>query len=115
MNHDIGNRWITELESGRWTKGKGQLARLEREDNDPCHCCLGVLCELAREDGVELPDSWPSYKYLPRAVRKWAGIRSGSGELPEESCVHGSLASLNDNTITFLPVIDAIRGNMKEL
>jgi hypothetical protein len=38
-------KWIEALRSGRFKQGRGSLR--DAHDN---HCCLGVACELFRED-----------------------------------------------------------------
>lgn len=86
MNQDIKQRWVSALRSGEFEQGTDNL----RKGNK--FCCLGVLCELAVEDGVIGPPelSWESteiYGYgkseeqkytntgeLPEAVAKWAGL-----------------------------------------
>jgi hypothetical protein len=42
--------WASELESGNWKQGTGQLAR--ETDQGTEYCCLGVACELAVREGI---------------------------------------------------------------
>ncbi len=44
MNADIKQRWVEALRSGQYKQGSGGL----KINN--CYCCLGVLCELHRQD-----------------------------------------------------------------
>lgn len=46
MKPEIKKRWIEALRSGKYNQGKGYLCK------DDSYCCLGVLCELAVEDGA---------------------------------------------------------------
>jgi hypothetical protein len=115
MNPEIKKRWVDALRSGKYRQTRSAL-----NDNGG-YCCLGVLCELAVEDGVtrrapidrcrngytfnedttNLAGAFP-----PRAVYKWAG-------LPEERlgvAVGGTetLAGMNDNGDSFEKIADAI-------
>lgn len=48
MNPEIKQKWITALRSGDYKQGK---YRLKQEANgETCHCCLGVLAEMVRDD-----------------------------------------------------------------
>lgn len=86
MNQDIKQRWVSALRSGEFEQGTDNLRKGDK------FCCLGVLCELAVQDGVINPPelSWESteiYGYgkseeqeyantgeLPEVVAKWAGL-----------------------------------------
>lgn len=50
MNQDVKTRWLAALRSGDYKQGKGTL----RNKKDQ-YCCLGVLTQLAVEDGVIAP------------------------------------------------------------
>jgi hypothetical protein len=71
MKHQIKKRWVEALRSGKYKQGKDYLCR----DGD--FCCLGVLCELAVEDGV-IPEPAPS-KVQPRPCRKDGVFAYGAG------------------------------------
>jgi hypothetical protein len=74
MNPEIRARWVAALRSGEYRQGDGHLRMGDRL------CCLGVLCELAVEDGVvngvQLSDGLWEYNgsagWLPPAVVDWA-------------------------------------------
>lgn len=85
MDREIATEWIEKLEGlDPETQGKGTL------NNNGRMCCLGVLCEIAKDKGVvrvtenslsgvksygtSYSDS--SQHYLPSPVIKWAGIES---------------------------------------
>ncbi|MEV6638445.1 hypothetical protein AB0M54_47820 [Actinoplanes sp. NPDC051470] len=79
MNSDVKARWVKRLRSGDYPQGTGAL------QNDKGFCCLGVLCEIAVEDGVirpATPDSHGDYVYdsrvsfPPASVTEWAGLES---------------------------------------
>lgn len=107
MRNKIRNRWVAALRSGDYVQGVGRLttpaehdevgryARTERYE----HCCLGVLCELAVQDGIAErfvhwddvtgatvgyravgSDSWAEsgWKFPPDVVVHWAGL-TGDG------------------------------------
>lgn len=90
MDSAIKHRWQTALESGAYQKGHGALKQMDHEGNLR-YCCLGVLCELAVEDGVIPPSAHDSKHwndrifsfgkdadmtsgYLPDSVKDWAGL-----------------------------------------
>lgn len=50
MKKEIKDRWVQLLESGEYNLGKGRLYNYATD----CHCVIGVLVELALEDGVDL-------------------------------------------------------------
>lgn len=90
MREDIKARWVAALRSGNYRQGKEKLARQMTRTMPMTHCCLGVLCELAVEDGIIEamshpygtsgqvryfggPDRWKATA-LPPAVAEWAGF-----------------------------------------
>lgn len=53
LNPEIKTKWLEALRSGEYEQGKGYL---HYEDQGEQHyCCLGVLCEIAVEQGVISP------------------------------------------------------------
>jgi hypothetical protein len=77
MNPGIRARWTAALRSGDYPQGANALRR------DGHWCCLGVLCDLAEQDGVtrafadDLVGGWSYDGYpdlLPPSVRDWAGL-----------------------------------------
>lgn len=113
MNPDVKRRWVEALRSGRYQQTTGALNRGDS------YCCLGVLTELAVEDGVIPPGSCDdapisgctSYEGArlapPKAVYKWAGLGTGA-----ELCIAGKVASpsmQNDaRRASFAQIADAI-------
>jgi len=92
MKPEVKERWIAALRSGDYQQTQGALVRTGDHGG---YCCLGVLCQLAVEDGVIPPksimsagslndptdvdyyygnDESRSSNYLPTAVIEWAGL-----------------------------------------
>ena len=129
MNPEIKTRWLEALLSGKYQQGAGYLrsqdALTETADS---YCCLGVLCELAVEDGIiesgrdgghsafwygDKPSEFPgggtwSKHYLPDAVSEWADI-DGLGNLAKPG---KSLADLNDTGSTFEEIAAVIEAEL---
>ena len=101
-------RWIDALLSGKYEQTKGYL---HTEDG---YCCLGVVCELYKEDhpeatwsqdGSDEPFEFrasdeyePAQTNLIPLLRDWIGLRSADGR----SLSYGtSLAGLNDKGTSF--------------
>lgn len=87
MKEEIKKRWVEALVSRKYKKGKGCLYN----SDTGAHCALGVLCELAVEDGItkrrDSRHGGPSFygndgegcdSILPREVVEWAGLESPS-------------------------------------
>lgn len=104
--------WVAKLRSGEFTQGHRRL-----RDGD-FYCCLGVACELYRQEvggkWVELYEgmyrfvddsgSWSSTE-LPATVTKWLGLRTESGKM---NSVDISLIAMNDNGREFKGIADII-------
>lgn len=48
MNPEVKTRWVDRLRSGEYKQGRDVLHRASRNT----YCCLGVLCDIALEEGV---------------------------------------------------------------
>ena len=113
MRKEIAKRWIAALRSGDYTQQKGSLANLHRTQ----HCCLGVLCELAIKEGVEIDtyETVPGFDdecaYLPYRVQDWAGIRNRYGQSTEGDI---DLMAMNDEGHTFDAIADVIETGWEE-
>jgi hypothetical protein len=47
--------WTEALESGKYPQGEGWLCQISGEDEGKAEwCCLGVLCDVAIKDGLQL-------------------------------------------------------------
>ena len=119
MDSKIKARWLAALRSGDYLQARGFLRSARG------YCCLGVLCEIAVQEGVttrvtrgEGAESYYGEDFfstvLPEQVSDWAGGLSSSGALPGEATIDGSfsgntLADLNDSgRYTFEQIADVI-------
>jgi len=127
MNPEIKKQWIAALRSGLYTQGIGQLHYRKESGSD--FCCLGVLCDLAKQAGVvqefensddttshgtsisyeveAAPSGWRKTTYLPVPVVKWAGLSDPNPKIPGET-----LAGKNDNGYSFEEIATAIERNL---
>lgn len=93
MNQEIKKRWVEELRSGKHVQGRGQL-----RDHEGRVCALGVLCEMAIEDGVQIERRHDHYESMPSGecfevcppveVVRWADLTPR---------ISGLVASRNDD------------------
>jgi hypothetical protein len=51
VNPDVKEKWLTLLRSEEYEQGTAQLGT-DSEDGPPKRCCLGVLCEVAVQEGI---------------------------------------------------------------
>jgi len=129
MKEQIKDLWVAALRSGKYQQGKAYLNRGFK------FCCMGVLCELAIENGVAIErqlskTGFPErYDYIgtyegrpevvwslpPTAVTRWAGLNSMTGAFnigPNER----SLVTMNDEASkSFLEIADIIERHWQEL
>jgi hypothetical protein len=122
--NDNARLWVAALRSGRFPQGMGAL------ETDLGLCCLGVLCRIAMENGLELKRevllvSDDGFKYvvtyncktsvLPDTVRDWAGLTNRQGHY-ETDTDHTSLTRDNDEKgLTFVEIADIIESEPKGL
>lgn len=81
VNRERVRLWVDALRSGRFEQAEGGLRQGKQ------FCCLGVACEVAREEGLDLHvqheggNGW-SYNgevsTLPIEVVDWLGMRSAN-------------------------------------
>jgi hypothetical protein len=83
MNPEIRARWTAALRSGEFVQGIEYLAYNDPNSGQRKNCCMGVLCELALEEGVvtsQLINEIVGYgdgnemRVLPGEVLEWAGL-----------------------------------------
>ena len=130
MNARIKEEWVGALRSGKYKQGEAALRRETDEETE--FCCLGVLCELYRQENPSL--EWISHPYqsgrtqllnnamvLPDAVEKWAELNGADPEIAttetegienvfEEG--HITLAKLNDWGKDFEYIADLIEEEL---
>ena len=120
MRRDIRKRWVAALSSGKYPQGRSQLATATGG-----FCCLGVLCELAADEGVvtrirteggiRYGDEKQRH-YLPHSVILWAGIEVSNSFNPTVRRADGSIAhlsSLNDRGDNFSQIASAIVSDVE--
>lgn len=108
MNKKVKEKWLEALRSGEYEQGSGYL----RTTNDS-FCALGVLCDVAVKDGVEVTVEKVGilYKYdsrvgfPPRSVTLWAGFDEDYGI---ESIISGK----NDSGESFEKIADFIEKDL---
>jgi hypothetical protein len=120
--------WAEALESDRFRKGRGFL-RQRLNSGLTYHCCLGVLCEVAIEHGVDLDVSDPGVEgetffdseamLLPKKVVEWAGLDRNGPEVwhsrfaDDDGTVKAELTMVNDDTeADFTEIAAMIRASL---
>lgn len=132
MFHDKAMLLADALESGEYPQTQCTLCRLVKEEAEDGRlvgfCCLGVACEVAIKNGVELPvkdvGEFRYYgvhhnsAYMPDPVVKFFGFQDSHGSTgagPEVLGGHASLANANDHGTAFAQIAAYIRKNYKTL
>lgn len=135
MKKEIKDRWLPKLRDPNTIQATGIL----HDTSTGGFCCLGVLCEVAVEDGIiekrDLGDEGVYYgtpeefekctakaDLLPASVVDWAGL---DGDNPRvdvvddeyccDECVNisnKSLAEINDNYTPFSEIADLIEDQL---
>ncbi|HEU5032735.1 MAG TPA: hypothetical protein VFV01_47985 [Spirillospora sp.] len=140
MKAKVKTRWVEALRSDEYQQGKGWLHQIDQAGQER-FCCLGVLCEIAAQDGVIEPgresaraaDGVVTYDYagcsglLPDEVAEWAEIgedaehgTDGDGDVTVRT---GGLdgwpnvgwtgvAELNDAGVPFSKIADLIEESL---
>lgn len=96
---------VDALRSGKYKQGKASLGKRSQDGEE--NCCLGVACEVAIENGLELDKEYTENivfydneaTILPNSVRKWYGFKDNNPELLTGlSYVYGTPATrVNDD------------------
>lgn len=117
MLNDNAKKWVEVLKSGKFKQARNRLAT---EDG---FCCLGVACEVAIENGVEINKTIVAtgrilYDHnetlLPDSVRKWLNLSScGSNYVTRNSAEQ--LTHDNDSGKTFTEIADIIESEPEGL
>ena len=100
--------WIAALRSGKYTQGKGSLCRRDDEGNE-YHCCLGVLCEVAKIKKVFKGKYVVTYGVqgqktaAPKEAVDFVGLSTSVGEF-----YGGALTTLNDSYVGFERIANLI-------
>ena len=140
MKREIADKWVAALRSDEYTQTRETLACDARTK----HCCLGVLCELAIKDGVEMDvveieaEELVARTYtmfageaggLPESVQQWADVKSRDAWVLKDAVddslldrlplryqegARVSLALLNDYGVEFGDIADIIDERWEE-
>lgn len=120
MYQNIKTDWVALLRHGGLKQSKGKLYRTKVGS----FCCLGVLCEMAKAEGIvkeengryyeagtEISLSWQnsSANYLPECVVRWAGLPHHN---PTPHGCDDTLAKMNDEGSTFKQTADIIEKGL---
>lgn len=124
---EIRDLWVERLESGTIKQSKGKLG-LETGER----CCLGVLCDIAVENGIIPPPSVCSARELSYAgttlvladkIRDWVGLSSNNGlfnfseafMLEKRHEEHEELTAMNDRGVSFSTIAALIKSKPRDL
>lgn len=86
MKQAVMKKWVKALRSGKYKQGRNNL------QGPRGFCCLGVLCEIAKEEGVGVR-TYASGSLLGENiidqpdVRDWSGMKDENGKLPRNAYV----------------------------
>ena len=113
MNKEFKARWVKALRSRKYKQGKDHLHKVE--DGEHYYCCLGVLCEIVREEaGIRRRKIKSHYKYgtnpsnkkelLPIEVSEYVGLtgfQNANPEVKHPELGTSYLADFNDRNVGF--------------
>lgn len=118
MDKKIKKKWVNALLSEEYNQGKNTL----HDTNKDTFCCLGVLCDLAVKDGLDISVQTmttgntkygKATNYLPPEVQEWAGLGSENPTVAIDSTGgRDSLANLNDRDKSFDEIAQLIKENL---
>ena len=118
MKKRTAMKWIAALRSGAYNQGSSQLVTVDADENEH-FCCLGVLCNLATEDGYGEWDGEDfksesgdrENKVMPWGMELYTGMESRNGTVDDDVC----LTVLNDKGLSFTELADIIEKNWRKL
>lgn len=73
-NQEVMREWVSRLRSGEYKQGMGKLSFTDPGRNTRRHCCLGVLADIAVEQGRT-----PAPVAIPEQIATHIGIRIHEG------------------------------------
>lgn len=142
MKGAVLDELVKRLRSGEYKQGQTALRRVGEDGAPDMFCCLGVLCEIAVEDGVitrEAPENREvgvpylyvyedtvDSSYLPDVVVDWAGIVSDIEKQADFGEYHyeqrgqwgestQALAIMNDEGMPFPDIADWLEANVERV
>lgn len=120
MNKKIKKEWVKRLRSGEYEQGTGRLCMNDR------FCCLGVLCDMAEEEGlieglmvgerssidyISFHDGEKDSNYLPYIVREWSELEA-TNPIVSDNGSYTFLAGLNDSGRSFNDIATIIEEQL---
>ncbi len=137
MNNNA-KKWVEELKSGKWNQTIGRLCRDTKQGE--AYCCLGVACEVAIANGVEIEKKKEplsadetlggvrSIVYygedassLPTEVQRWLGLKNPNGGFYTEYTdkdgykISGLIGANDEMRYTFTQIADLIEAKQDDL
>lgn len=109
--------WVAGLESDEFNQGRYTLTQI-RTDGTRAHCCLGVACEIAIRNGLQVNHTIGgdcviydgSTGSLPDVVADWYGITPDPVLARRDGPTTNTASYMNDGgNATFKQIADAIR------
>ncbi len=120
MDKKIKREWITALRSGEYKQVSGALCKLNGDGSVKGHCCLGVACEVAIKNGLDVDVSEDdinsdqskrryaqSTYWLPASVQGFYGFANESG-FPNTGDTERRLTEMNDRGEPFDYIADVL-------
>ena len=121
MNPEPKAKWLEALRSDDYDQTKSRLG-VEYPSGKARYCCLGVLCEVAIIDGVDLKrtvdhDGFVRYDdeggVLPFKVAEWAGLTTGSNPSVKVDFEWRTLSAVNDRLdFDFNKIADVVEAQL---
>jgi hypothetical protein len=114
----VKKKWVEALRSGKYQQTSARLA------SPTGYCCLGVLCEVAIESGLDINvEENHGYKRydnlsvtLPTSVSDWAFLKSdpapGDAKVRTKVGCEDWLSTLNDRGVSFNEIADLIEASL---
>lgn len=121
LKPEIKERWVNALRSGKYRQGKTELVQPDCKLGEGLvYCCLGVLCDLASEDGV-VPklsslystDRWPTDESgTTVSPAEWRWTQEEDSGLPCDAVVEWAFGAAVDNIPRYLYYSDTSRKTL---
>jgi hypothetical protein len=121
MDKRVKEIWLKGLRGGTFLQGMHALKKTET-DEQTTHCCLGVLCELFRDEfdakwypidngnGFVFDDG--DNHFLPRRVMDWAGLESCDPRVVSGDEFYVTLSEMNDRGDSFEAIARVIEEQL---
>jgi len=125
QNTDRLRLLVAALRSGEFVQTQSQLGRVDPAGVEPDKfCCLGVACEVAIRNGLDLDREVSSndptvLRYdgisdeLPARVQEWYGIDGSNPVLVEENIVNDEVTCIeanDDEGLNFAEIADLMES-----